>query len=135
VARFKPGVSGNPGGRRRTPDAIREALAAATPRAVARLVALVDDDDPRVALRAAEAVLEKTLAPAPLPAPIPEGDRVALVEDRLLALALSGDRGAALAYLSAHAPDRYGAASDDSRASPDAVDTVDFVPRVVQVTS
>ncbi len=44
---------------------MREALEAATPRAVARLVALIDDDDPRIALRAAELVLERVVGPPP----------------------------------------------------------------------
>lgn len=59
------GSSGNPGGRPRVAAEVREALEAATPRAVARLVALIDDDDPRIALRAAEVVLERVLGPPP----------------------------------------------------------------------
>ena len=57
------GVSGNPGGRPRIASDIREALEAATPRAVQVLVGLLDSADERIALRAAEVLLNRTLGP------------------------------------------------------------------------
>lgn len=57
------GVSGNPGGRPRIASDIREALEAATPRAVQVLVGLLDSADERIALRAAEVLLTRTLGP------------------------------------------------------------------------
>ncbi len=56
---YKPGQSGNPGGRKAMPPEIVEALDAATPRAVARLVELIESNDERVALTAAETVLSR----------------------------------------------------------------------------
>jgi hypothetical protein len=57
------GVSGNPGGRPRIASDVREALEAATPRAVQVLVGLLDSADERIALRAAEVLLNRTLGP------------------------------------------------------------------------
>jgi hypothetical protein len=57
--RFKPGQSGNPSGRTPMPPEIREALKAATPRAVERLVELMESEDERVALTASETVLSR----------------------------------------------------------------------------
>lgn len=57
--RFQKGVSGNPGGRPAMPAEVKEALEAASERAAKRLVELVDSDDPRVALMASNAVLDR----------------------------------------------------------------------------
>lgn len=57
--RWQPGQSGNPGGR---PRALRDVIQAAreyTHAALARLVALMGSDNESVALRAAEALLER----------------------------------------------------------------------------
>jgi hypothetical protein len=66
---WSKGSSGNPGGRPRVAAEVRSALEAATPRAVEVLVALLESTDERVALRAAEVLLNRTLGP---PAPSPE---------------------------------------------------------------
>jgi len=61
--RFKKGSSGNPGGRRRALDEEREAKRLArsnTLKAVKRLVALIDDKNPRVAIAASTAVLDRS---------------------------------------------------------------------------
>lgn len=55
------GVSPNPGGRPSTPPEIREALQAGSLKAAQRLVALVSDPDPRIALAASVAVLDRVL--------------------------------------------------------------------------
>ena len=63
--RWLPGAgSPNPAGRPSMPAAIREALEAATPKAVAKLVELMDDMDPRVALVACREIMDRTLGKA-----------------------------------------------------------------------
>jgi|GEM_PF-6270852 len=57
--RFAPGSSGNPGGRRGLPADIRAQLEAALPKAVARLVQLVESTDERVAQSAIDALLSR----------------------------------------------------------------------------
>lgn len=57
--RFQKGVSGNPGGRPAMAPEVREALEGASERAAQRLVELVDSDDPRVALMASNAILDR----------------------------------------------------------------------------
>src|SRR5574343_314520 len=61
---WKPGQSGNPGGRPAITDAVREAMEAlkkATPGAVARLVELMASDDERVAHAAAKTIVDKAV--------------------------------------------------------------------------
>ena len=57
--RFQKGVSGNPGGRPAMAPEVREALEGASERAAQRLVELVDSVDPRVALMASNAILDR----------------------------------------------------------------------------
>ena len=57
--RFAPGSSGNPGGRRGLPADVRMQLEAALPKAVARLVQLIDSKDERVAQSAIDALLSR----------------------------------------------------------------------------
>ena len=59
--RWLPGASPNPGGRPSTPPEIREALQAGSLAAAQRLVGLVADPDPRIALAASVAVLDRVL--------------------------------------------------------------------------
>jgi hypothetical protein len=63
TGRWTKGTSGNPGGRPKTPADLRAALEDASPRAVSTLVALLDSDDERIRLRAAELVLHRVLGP------------------------------------------------------------------------
>lgn len=56
---WKPGQSGNPGGRPVMPQDVKEALQAGSKRAAERLVELIESDDPRVATVAAQAVLDR----------------------------------------------------------------------------
>ena len=58
---FKPGQSGNPGGRPKISDDVREMLKAATPKAVRLLVSVMDDDGQKTALRmdAAKTIIER----------------------------------------------------------------------------
>lgn len=74
MAKFTKGRSGNPGGRRKTPPDVRDALIAACPRAVARLIELLDSDDERIALRASEVVIERCLGKVPQPLIGADGD-------------------------------------------------------------
>lgn len=58
---FRPGQSGNPGGRPKMSDDVREMLKAATPKAVKLLVSVMDDDGQKAALRmdAAKTIIER----------------------------------------------------------------------------
>lgn len=64
---FQKGQSGNPGGRPAIPAEVKEALAAACPHAVERLIQFVDNPDPKIALAACERVVERVLGRVPLP--------------------------------------------------------------------
>lgn len=59
--RYLPGVTGNPGGRPKTPPDVRSALEAGSLAAAQRLVDLVSSEDERVALAASLALLDRTL--------------------------------------------------------------------------
>jgi hypothetical protein len=59
--RLLKGSTANPGGRPKTPEDIKEALAAANPRAIARLIELIDSKNEKVALKACELVIERNL--------------------------------------------------------------------------
>ena len=56
---FAKGHSGNPSGRARMPKAVKDMLSENAERAVQAIVRLVDDTDPRIALRAAELLLDR----------------------------------------------------------------------------
>lgn len=63
--RWLPGVgSPNPAGRPCMPAEVKEILAEATPKAARKLVELMDDEDPRVALVACREVLDRSLGKA-----------------------------------------------------------------------
>jgi hypothetical protein len=64
AAMWQPGQSGNPGGRKEMSPEVREALYAATLPAMKRLVELVGSDDERVALLAAQALLDRAFGKA-----------------------------------------------------------------------
>ena len=57
---FSKGKSGNPGGRQRLPAEIRAMLSDNTAKAVKAIVKFLDDGDPRIALKAAELLLDRT---------------------------------------------------------------------------
>jgi hypothetical protein len=63
--RWTPGVTGNPGGRPKTPTDVRSALEAGSLAAAQRLVELVSSADERVSLAASLALLDRTLGKAP----------------------------------------------------------------------
>lgn len=79
---WKPGQSGNPGGRARTPQELKEAFKALAPKAVAVLASLLKDEgtDPRLRLRAAEVVIERVMGKVPSVEDIPTGDEVTGVD-------------------------------------------------------
>ncbi|MDE2232523.1 MAG: hypothetical protein KGJ90_00125 [Patescibacteria group bacterium] len=56
---FRPGQSGNPGGRPKADPIVKEILKAATEQAAKKLVALIDSEDERLAFTAASAVLQR----------------------------------------------------------------------------
>ncbi|MCB1971363.1 MAG: HEAT repeat domain-containing protein [Geminicoccaceae bacterium] len=58
---FQKGRSGNPGGRPRIAGAIRELAQQHSETALMRLVELMDDPDPKVAIAAANAVLDRAI--------------------------------------------------------------------------
>ena len=57
--RFQPGQSGNPGGRPKVPDEVRQAARLATPQAIATLVCALDHELPRVRILAADKLLQR----------------------------------------------------------------------------
>lgn len=64
---FKPGQSGNPNGRPKVPNEVKRLAREASPRAMQKLIALIDNDDAKVALMAAKEVLDRAygkVAPA-----------------------------------------------------------------------
>ena len=62
TGRFQPGTATpNPGGRPRVPDELRAIFEAASTEAARKLAELVHDDDPRVALVASNAILDRVL--------------------------------------------------------------------------
>lgn len=58
---FQPGQSGNPGGRTKVVGVIRELAQKQAPEAIARLVELMHCDQPTVAVRACEAILDRAI--------------------------------------------------------------------------
>ena len=49
----------NPGGRPKLPAEVREAAQAASPRALAKVIEFLDNADPRIALAAAQVILDR----------------------------------------------------------------------------
>ena len=140
TARRKPpgkpwvkGQSGNPKGRPRTPVEVREIFREATPSLARKLVELASCGDPRTELRAVEVLLSHTVRPEPetcAEVPTNQADVIAGLERQVAALALAGDRQAALAFLAAHDPGRWGSLVGKPQVAADTVDTVEFVPLV-----
>lgn len=64
---FQKGKSGNPGGRKAIPADVKAAFAAACPKAVDTLVALLDSKNEPIRLRAAEVIITRHLGPAQVP--------------------------------------------------------------------
>src|SRR5262245_42229970 len=58
---FRPGQSGNPSGRPKTPEHVKEMLRALTDKAVQVLANTLDSDDEKLRLTAAQEVLNRTL--------------------------------------------------------------------------
>lgn len=69
AGRFIAGKSGNPGGRTPIPKNVREMLKAATPKAAALLVTMMEDKDAPAAIRmdAAKTVLDRVYGKATQP--------------------------------------------------------------------
>ena len=59
TGKFKAGQSGNPGGRPKIPEDVKEATRAACPKAVAVLVELLDDSKALIRLEAAKTLLDR----------------------------------------------------------------------------
>lgn len=73
--RFAKGVSGNPNGRARMPAALREILAAKAHEAVEAIARNISDPDPRIALKAAELLLDRAYGKPP-----PASEGIALAD-------------------------------------------------------
>src|SRR5262245_3715954 len=56
---FKKGESGNPGGRPKLPTEVKEAFQARAPEALAVLVRCLESSDDRIAMLAAQAILDR----------------------------------------------------------------------------
>lgn len=92
---WKPGQSGNPNGRPKLPPEIREIAKAGSVKAISRAVELIDHEDPNVALKAINTVLDRGYGkPAqsheltgPGGGPIQSMDLTKATDDQLEALA------------------------------------------------
>ena len=82
---FIKGQSGNPGGRAKMPVEIKDMLEAKATEAVKVYIKHLDDTDPRVSLKAAELLLDRTYGK---PQPSAETIKFALPEDSNTAAAL-----------------------------------------------
>lgn len=130
--RFRPGSSGNPGGKRAMPQAVKLKLVNAVPDAVASLVELTKSGDDAVRLRAIQTLLERVYGKAQVgvvdEAPKDGAKQLAALEARAAELALSGDSRMLELLLRAHAPEKYGPPKDrDADDDEDAVTEVRFV--------
>lgn len=56
---FQPGQSGNPGGRPKIEPKIKELAQAACPKAIRKLIALLDSSDEKTVIAAANALLDR----------------------------------------------------------------------------
>lgn len=130
--RFRPGNSGNPGGKRAMPSHVKLKLLDAVPDAVAALVELTKSKDHAVRLRAIQTLLERVYGKAQVgvvdEAPKDVAKQLAALEARAAELALSGDSRMLELLLRAHAPEKYGPPKDsDGTDDDDAVTSVNFV--------
>ena len=74
MAKFKPGQSGNPGGRPKVVGAIKELARQAGPKAFQRIVDLCDSEDQQVALAACKEVMSRAYGKSPQPLVLGEGE-------------------------------------------------------------
>ncbi len=58
---FTKGISGNPGGMHKGTAELKAIAREASPKAIAKLIEMIDHEDPRVALAASTAVLDRGL--------------------------------------------------------------------------
>jgi hypothetical protein len=58
---FKPGVSGNPSGRPKSPAVVKDLLKEATPRAMQVMVELLESEFPKLRFQAAQEILNRSL--------------------------------------------------------------------------
>jgi len=135
MPKFVKGTSGNPNGRPKTKPDMRAVLRALTPAAVHKLGELMNDSDPKVALKACLAVLDRTLprgAPLGQDLPETEAERVAVVEGALLDSAADGDPRAAIEYLRVRDPARWPRPGREAVDDGMDTDTPEWRPQVVR---
>jgi hypothetical protein len=65
MALFQPGASGNPGGRPKADPKLRNAAREYTEMALSVLVEALQDEDKRIAIKAAEVILDRGWGKAP----------------------------------------------------------------------
>jgi hypothetical protein len=101
------------------------------------VAALVSEATPELRQRCRAHVLGFTLAPHAKWSPEAPQEEVTLVsvadlERQLRELADAGDKGAILAMLAALDPERYGPPGRKTNSGADAVDAVDFTPKITE---
>ena len=92
--RFKPGVSGNPNGRPKKVASLAKIAEENSEKAMRKLASLLDSDDPRVALQAAQALLDRSMGkPTQTNVNVTKNDVVDFDLAQLHAIATSGSTG------------------------------------------
>ena len=84
--RWPKGTSGNPGGRPALDPALKAKLAALTPRAIERLAEALDGDDPKLAVTAAMALLDRSMGRPPTSAELTVRNSVSDSDSHIRAL-------------------------------------------------
>lgn len=130
---FAKGKSGNPGGKAKTPEALRLRLRSMVPAALDELEKLIEHGEGRDRIAAIKLVLERTQTWAG-PQPCDTKDPIALAERTLLLAMQAGDAKAALAYLQAKQPEVWARRAGDGDDADDGrtAEVVDWTPRVIE---
>jgi hypothetical protein len=132
---FAKGQSGNPGGKAKTPEALRLRLRGLVPEALDQLEGILRAGEDKDRLAAAKLVLERTHTWGGAH-DADDKDPVAMAERVILHAASHGDAKAALAYLQAKQPEVWARkmGGDAEGQSDGMTDVVDWAPAIKTAT-